>query len=134
MERRTSGRVEFIAPTSIEESSAYRPGGYGKVVNISNSGAFIKTSESYALNDEVVVSIHLITGDATLSVTMPGTVARITEEGIGFHSPHLDVSSLLYFDDLMHSNKADTNQVQNDFFSYAVDALYPTTLTNRRWS
>ena len=128
MERRGADRVAFAAPITIGDSTRIRCGGYGKLVNIGNHGAFIKVAGEYAVSDQLTISIHLVSASAVLSVTLPGTVARTTSEGIGFHSPHLDMSLLLDFEDLLQDSHGSPRRLKEDFFEYAVDGLYPFTV------
>lgn len=132
MERRSAERVQFAAPITIGDSTKLRCGGYGKIVNISEHGALLRVAGKYAIDDQLTVSIHLVKGSAILSVTMPGVVTRTSPEGIGFHSPHLDMSSLLHFGDLLQCNQGNSLQLQNDFFTFAVDALYPFAIADHR--
>jgi hypothetical protein len=128
MERRSAERVQFAAPTTIGENVRLSCGGYGKIVNICNNGAFIKVAGNYSVNDKLTVSIHLVSAKAVVSVTIPGTVTRISGGGIGFHSPHLDMPSLLHFGELVQNSQGNVLKMKNDFYVYAIDALYPLTL------
>ena len=117
MERRKYRRIEFNAPVFIESRERVT---FGEVHDISNMGAFIKTAGSYEPDEQVVTSIYFVEGGATLSVSIPGTVARITSDGIGFHSPHLDIYSLLHLEHLLVFNRGDAQNLTDDFYGYVL--------------
>jgi PilZ domain-containing protein len=115
MERRRYRRINFRAPVFIESGNEIT---FGEVDNISNKGAFIRVSGSYAPDDPIVASIYFLEHGATLSVSIPGTIVRTTDAGVGFHSPHLDIYSLLHLENLLALNGGDHQQLAREFCAY----------------
>jgi hypothetical protein len=117
MERRSYRRINFKAPVFIECGSGTT---FGEIDNISNKGAFIKVSGRYAPDESIVASIYFLEGGATLSVSIPGTIVRTTDAGVGFHSPQLDIYSLLHLKNLLALNSGDHQLLTSEFYAYVT--------------
>ena len=116
-ERRKSRRLEFNASASIghnrEKLSA-------RVKNISAMGVFLETDGRYAIDDLVDLSIFIVHGGARLSFTLPSTVVRVDEGGVGLNSPHIDIHTLLHLEFLMDLNKENSQRMFEEFFKYII--------------
>ncbi len=118
-ERRKYRRIEFQAPAFIEHNNRTT---FGAIRNVSNLGAFLETDGRFAVNDSVQLSIYFLEGSATLSVTIPGTVARLTDGGVGLFSPHLDVYKLLHLEHLLAFHKGNPQRLTDEFYEYVLAA------------
>lgn len=116
-ERRRYRRIEFQAPAFIEYDNRTT---FGEIRNVSNQGAFLKTDGKFAVNDTVQLSIYFLEGSATLSVTVPGTVARLADGGVGLSSPHLDVYKLLHLEHLLAFHKGNPQRLTDEFYEYIL--------------
>ena len=123
-ERRKYRRIDFEAPAFIEHNNRTT---FGEVKNVSNLGAFLKTDGKFAVNDPVQISIYFLEGSATLSVTIPGTVARLADGGVGLSSPHLDVYKLLHLEHLLAFHKGNPQRLTDEFYEYILSAQNETT-------
>ena len=116
-ERRRYRRIEFQAPAFIEYNNRTT---FGEIRNVSNMGAFLKTDGKFAVNDPVQLSIYFLEGSATLSVTIPGTVARLVDGGVGLFSPHLDLYKLLHLEHLLAFHKGNPQRLTDEFYEYVL--------------
>lgn len=116
-ERRKYRRIDFLAPAFIEYNDHTT---FGEIRNVSNKGAFLKTDGKFAVNDSVQLSIYFLEGSATLSVTIPGTVARLADGGVGLFSPHLDVYKLLHMEHLLAFHKGNPQRLTDEFYEYVM--------------
>jgi len=116
-ERRKYRRIEFQAPAFIEHNNRTT---FGEIRNVSNMGAFLKTDGKFSVNDSVQLSIYFLEGAATLSVTIPGTVARLADGGVGLFSPHLDVYKLLHMEHLLAFHKGNAQRLTDEFYEYVM--------------
>ena len=116
-ERRKYRRIEFLAPAFIEHDNRTT---FGEIKNVSNQGAFLKTDGKFAVNDQIQLSIYFLEGSATLSVTIPGTVARLADGGVGLSSPHLDVYKLLHLEHLLAFHKGNPQRLTDEFYEYVL--------------
>ena len=126
-ERRKFRRIEFQAPAFIEFNSRTT---YGEIRNLSNMGAFLRTDGRFCINDPVQLSIYFVEGGATLSVTLPGTVARLADGGIGLHSPHLDVYKLLHMEHLLAFHKGNAQRLTDEFYQYVLAGTNGTSVVS----
>jgi hypothetical protein len=123
-ERRKYRRIEFQAPAFIEHNNRTT---FGEIRNVSNLGAFLKTDGKFSVNDSVQLSIYFLEGSATLSVTIPGTVARLADGGVGLFSPHLDVYKLLHLEHLLAFHKGNPQRLTDEFYEYVLASQNETT-------
>jgi hypothetical protein len=115
MERRKFRRIEFRAPAFIEHDQKVT---FGEVENVSNSGAFIRTHGAFSAKDRVLASFYFLEGGTTISVTVPGTIVRTAEGGVGVHSPHIDIYTLMHLEHLLLFNKGDDQRLSVEFCEY----------------
>ena len=115
MERRKFRRIEFRTPAFIEHDQKVT---FGEVENVSNSGAFIRTQGEFTPCDRILASFYFLEGGATISVTVPGTIVRTAEGGVGVHSPHIDIYTLMHLEHLLLFNKGNEQRLSVEFCEY----------------
>jgi hypothetical protein len=115
VEKRKFSRVSLHAPAYISgRGKTYA----GEVDNVSHGGIFVKTFGDFATGEQVLVSVNFHEGDAKLSVTVPGKVARQTSDGVAVLSPHIDTHSLIHFEYLLATNIDKREKLMEDFIDY----------------
>ncbi len=87
----------------------------GELRNISRTGVYMVTNATYAVNDEVDLTIFFRHGEAELSVTVPGKVVRVDGRGIGLAASHIDVNQLLQLELMFAINKEHVRQLVAEF-------------------
>ena len=117
MEKRRFSRVPFHAPVFVSSRGKTYA---GEVENVCHGGMFIKTYGDFNSGDQVLVSVNFHEGSSQLSVTMPGTVARQTSDGVALNSPHIDTHSLIHFEYMLSSNCNSQEQLMTDFIDYVA--------------
>jgi Tfp pilus assembly protein PilZ len=117
IERRKHRRLDFQVEASIEHNEKTA---CGEIRNISNHGAFVKVDGEFAANEQVLLTVNLLRGSAKLSVTMPGTVARVDPEGIGLTSPHIGTYSLLHLEMLLALNRENPQKLTDELYRYVM--------------
>ena len=115
MEKRRFSRIPFHAPVSMSSRGrTYR----GEVENVSHGGMFVRTYDDLDSGEQVLVTVNFHEGDSQLTVTMPGTVARQTRDGVAVQSPYIDTHSLIQFEYMMASNSSHQERLMTDFIDY----------------
>lgn len=112
MERRSFRRLSFQAPAFVNHEDKTI---YGEVGNISNMGMFLRTKWSTEVNQQVFVSIYFLGHSSTLSVTLPVTIVRQGDDGLGVHSPHINANMLLHLEGLLACYSQDSRQLMDEF-------------------
>lgn len=115
MEKRRFSRVPFSAPVFLSSRGRTYA---GEVENVCHGGMFIKTYGDFSAGEQVLVSVNFNEGNSRLSVSMPGTVARQTSDGVALSSPHIDTHSLIHFEYMMESTSAKKDRLMADFIEY----------------
>ena len=115
MDRRQSSRIPFKAPAFVMQDN--KPV-VSQTQDISDHGVFINTRCTYNEGEKTFVSIYFLEGKITLSMTVPCTVARSTDSGIGCTSPQLDPETLLFISNLLHSQKGDSPKFMQSFYGF----------------
>ncbi len=115
MDKRKFTRVSFHAPVFISSKGKTYA---GEVENVCHGGMFVKAIGDFKSGEQILISVNFHEGDSQLSVTMPGRVARLTNEGVGVHSPHIDTHSLIHFEYLLSSNYNKRERLVEDFIDY----------------
>ncbi|HEY5974297.1 MAG TPA: PilZ domain-containing protein [Geobacteraceae bacterium] len=115
MERRKFRRIEFKTPAFIEHDHKVT---FGEVENVSTSGAFIRTQGNFSATDRILASFYFLEGGATISVTVPGTIVRTVDGGVGVHSPQIDIYTLMHLEHLLLFNKGDSKRLSEEFYEY----------------
>ncbi len=119
IEQRKARRIASHLPAAIEHNNSVY---FGQLCNLSNCGAYLKTRITYYLHEYVDLSIYLQDGRTTLSLTVPGKVVRADRDGIGIHSPHLDVSMLIRLESHLAFHKGDFAQISAELFREVTPA------------
>ena len=119
MERRQSSRIPFKAAAFVLQDGESIS---SEIRDISNHGIFVNTPGHHSEGDNTLVSIHLQDGKTALSVTLPCSVIRVAETGIGCTSPHLEPETLLFISNLIHSKKVAPSEFMRSFYNY-MDGL-----------
>ncbi len=88
----------------------------GKVINISDTGAYVATNGPYSIGDPIELVIHFDHDATRLSITIPGKVARIDGRGIGLSSSHIDANMLQRLELIFDVSKENTKQLIEEFF------------------
>ena len=117
MEKRKFSRVPFHAPVYVSSRGKTYA---GEVENVCHGGMFVKTYGDFNSGEQILVSVNFQEGSSQLSVTMPGTVARQTSDGIALHSPHIDTHALIHFEYMLATNSDKREQLMTDFIDYVT--------------
>lgn len=67
----------------------------GEVTDLSLKGLFVKTTQAVAVNEPVNVSINFKGAEEKFSFTIPATVVRRNDAGIGLSFKRIDMDSVL---------------------------------------
>ena len=121
MERRRSTRIPFKAPAFVLQGGNPIA---SEIRNISAHGIFIKSNCQQLEGDKIRVTMHLHSGKTTLTVTLPCTVTRVSDSGIGCTSPQLEPETLLFMSNLIHSQKVPPPEFMHSFYNH-LDGLEP---------
>ncbi|RNC71733.1 MAG: PilZ domain-containing protein [Desulfuromonadales bacterium] len=113
-DRRKHPRVPFKAPAFLEHNAKVV---YGEVRDISLHGMYMNVRGEYTAEEEADISLYFLRGPVTLSVTVPGRIARIGEDGIGFKSSHIDPLMLLSLESLLTFDSQDSPGILEDFIA-----------------
>lgn len=92
MEQRKFDRFGFRAEAFITHNDETFK---GEVADLSLKGLFVKTKHPLAVDDTVSVAINFDGADEKFSFSIPATVVRKTEDGIGLSFKRIDVDSVL---------------------------------------
>lgn len=117
VDKRKFSRITFHAPVYVSSKGMTYA---GEVENVCHGGMFVKTVGDFINGEQVLVSVNFLEGSSKLSVTMPGRVARLSPEGIGVHSPHIDTHSLIHFESLLASTGNNRERLVEDFIDYVT--------------
>ncbi len=79
---------------------------------------YMAVDGKFALGEQAEISIHLLEGLATISVTIPGRIVRQGEDGIGIASDYIDPFALLSYESLLMLNRHNPSQFMQDFLDY----------------
>jgi len=117
MDKRKYKRIDFHASAVIIQNNETIS---GEVENLSTRGVYVKThgSASIVTDGDALVSIRLSDGATTLTVTIPAKIARVAEDGIAFHSPHISIYPILHLEHLFIYHKGKPQQLTMDFCEY----------------
>jgi hypothetical protein len=115
MDTRKYRRIDFHAPALITQNGKDVS---GEVENLSTMGLFVRTRGSFIPDDSALVSICFSDGATTMCVTMPARIARVTEDGVAFHSPHINMYPILRLEHLFIYRKGRPQQLTEDFCEY----------------
>lgn len=117
MEKRQFTRIPFHAPVFVSGRGKTFA---GEVENVCHGGMFIKTIGDFSRGEQVLVSVNFHEGPSALSVTLPGRVARQTDDGVALASPHIDTHSLIHFEYMLASNSSKRERLMEDFLEYVT--------------
>jgi PilZ domain-containing protein len=118
MDKRRYPRIPFQAPAFVISDG--KPV-MSQVRNISNNGLFVNTRACYEKDESALVAIYFLQKNITLSVTLPCTVARRDDEGIGFVSQAMDPETLLFISNLLHVKHGKSTELMASFYSYLIE-------------
>lgn len=109
-------RIDFHAPAVIQCGKTTI---HGEVDNLCNKGLFIKAPVVQQLDEgDALVSICLTEGPTTITITMPAKVVRKSKDGIAFHSPQINMYSILHLEHLFIYRKGKQDELTEDFCEY----------------
>lgn len=117
MEKRRFTRIPFHAPVFVSGRGKTFT---GEVENVCHGGMFIKTVGDFSRGEQILVSVTFNEGSSKLSVTLPGSVARQTDDGVGLASPHIDTHDLIHFEYMLASNSNKRERLMEDFLEYVT--------------
>lgn len=116
-ERRQHPRVPFRAPAFLHRESEMV---YGEVRDISRNGMYLSVRGDHAPDENAHVSVYLLSGSITLSVTVPGRIVRRGSDGIGFMSTHIDPLAILSYKSILSFSGYDPPQAMEEFLSHVL--------------
>lgn len=109
-------RIDFHAQAAIQCGKTTI---LGEVYNLCNKGIYIKVPVVEQLDeDDASVSLCFTEGPTTITITMPAKVVRKSKDGIAFHSPHINMYSILHLEHLFIYRKGKPDQLTEDFCEY----------------
>lgn len=112
-ENRQFRRIYLNLPAFIADNGKTT---FGEVYNINNEGVFIDTSvlgknrADFELHDLVHTIFCFLGKNSTISMTVPGRIIRIADNGVAVHSQHFDTEFSLYIESMM--SFSDSNHIQ----------------------
>jgi len=115
VEKRRFERVGFHADVIIKQE---RLTFNGVAENISLKGLFVKTSQTLPVGEPVEISILFYGSTTQLCLCFPATVARVTEEGIGFRFDKIDLSSVLLAKNTAVFGVSHPDKVMSEFYAF----------------
>ena len=121
MDKRRYRRIEFHASAEITKNGNTVT---GEVKNLGNKGILVKAHGEFQPDDTTLVSVNFSDGKTTMSVTMPGKIARLTDDGIAIHSPHINLYPILHLEHLFIFHKDKPKDLTVDFCEY-ISAITP---------
>lgn len=129
MDKRKYRRIDFHAPVVISQDGQTVA---GEVENLSNRGLLVKAKGDFRRDDSTLVSIEFSDGKSSLSVTVPGEIARLTDGGVAIHSPHIAIYPILHLEHLFIYHKGKPKQLTEDFCEYisSLSAWVPPTASS----
>ncbi len=110
---RFSQRHTFHAHAQVRMGDAVFP---GEIINISNRGAYLMASCPFAVNDAIELTVYFNYDEKELSITLPCSVARIDETGLGLTSAQIDADMLLHFEVIFDLTKENSENVLEELF------------------
>jgi hypothetical protein len=111
-DKRNFRRLDFLADASSKGDFWSFS---GKVLNISNMGAYLATNGPYAVNDQIDLTLSFQNGETKLAVSVPCKVARVDGHGVGLISLHIDANNLMNLKLLFEMYKNDPKQLFEEF-------------------
>jgi len=115
VEKRRFERVEFHADVIIKQE---RLTINGVAENISLKGMFVNTSQTLPIDEPVEISILFYGSTTQLCICVPATVARVTEEGIGFKFDKIDLSSVMLAKNTAVFGVSHPDKVMAEFYAF----------------
>jgi hypothetical protein len=88
----------------------------GKVQDLSMNGMFLVTEERLPVDTKVEISLLLVGTDPGISVLFTGRVARVTDQGVGFHFDKIDLDSYTHLKNIIAYNMADAEKVMEEIY------------------
>lgn len=121
-------RLEFLAPAFIVDGERTV---YGEVQNLSNLGMFVRTPRQLTVDSTVMVTVYFNGYGSTASITVPATVVRNGNGGMGFSSQHINIMSFLQLQNILTCNKSNGEELIQEFCRFAdssreKQAIYST--------
>ncbi len=113
IEKRKFSRVDFKKEVEIFVNGVKY---LGEIENLSLKGAYIKTSHSLQIDDQVEIIIHL-TANTDLNVNLKGKVLRLTADGAGVIFDRIDFDSFSHLRNIIAYNFGDDDLVMEEFFN-----------------
>jgi hypothetical protein len=109
-------RLEFQAPVFIVDGDRTV---YGEVQNLSNLGMYVRTPRLLEVDSTVMVSVYFHGHGSTASITVPATVVRNGDEGMGICSPHINIMSFLQLQNILTCHNNGGEELVNEFCKFA---------------
>lgn len=120
LEHRNYDRIPFNAPVFLNKNGKRL---FGEIENISQTGMYVSVTGNHAPGEYAEVSILLLRGFATLTLTLPGRIVRQGHGGIGFKSEYVDPSNLLCYASLLNLYRKDSPKLMEDVLGYSSNLI-----------
>lgn len=114
--RRKFKRLPFQAPAFMVEGERTV---YGELDNLSNMGMFIRTPGRLKMDASIMVSVYFHGESSTASITLPATVVRHDQLGVGIYSPNISIMSFLELQNLLSCHGGKREALMNEFYRFA---------------
>lgn len=124
IDRRQHERVPFRAPAFLHQGKKVI---FGEIRDISRNGLYLSVRGDHEPNRETDVTIYILKGTLTLSITVPGRIVRRGSDGIGFSSPYIDPLALLSSKSLLSYSDHDPALAMEEFISRVLPTFEPVS-------
>lgn len=115
MEKRTHIRIDFnVSAFLLKEGKRI----FGEVKNVCHNGIYMAVDGKHVPGEYAEISVYLLSGVSTVSVTIPGHIVRQGEDGIGFASACIDPFALLCYEALLELNRLSPPLLMEEFLDY----------------
>ena len=112
-EKRVHGRLDLYAHALIKKEGTESVFS-GEIINISDLGVYMTTSDVFSQDDLVNLTIYFQHGTKELSISIPCKVVRIDGKGVGLSSAHIETNKLQELELIFYVNIDNTKQLMEE--------------------
>jgi len=124
MERRQSTRIPFKAAAYLVHNGRSFA---SEIRDISRHGMFITAPGAGERGETTSVSIVLQHGRRRFTITLPCSVVRVSDSGLGCHSEQLEPEVLLFISNLLHARGKGPAEFLQAYYGYFTGHDLPAT-------
>ena len=107
-ERRKHSRVGFETAIQIVlEADGRQINLQGNSRDLSLKGMFVSTNDSFSSGTKCAITVCLTGGVENIELLMNGTIARVSDAGMGIVFDSMDVDTYSHLKNIVHYNRGD---------------------------